>query len=134
VPLKGEKKKAYDKRYFQKNKNKIYSRIKKRYKKDVGFRLSDILRRRLRHALKNNWKSGSAVQDLGCNIVFLKWHLEAQFQPGMSWENHGEWHIDHIKPLDSFDLTDRKQLLEACHFSNLQPLWAKDNWSKGNKI
>lgn len=51
----------------------------------------------------------------------------------MTWENFGEWHIDHIVPLSKFNLTDYEQLKIACHFSNLQPLWAKDNLSKGNR-
>jgi hypothetical protein len=49
----------------------------------------------------------------------------------MTWGNHGEWHIDHIRPLRSFDLTVRDQVLEACNWSNLQPLWAIDNLRKG---
>ena len=54
----------------------------------------------------------------------------------MSWENHSQtgWHIDHIKPLSRFDLSDREQFLEACHYSNLQPLWAEDNLSKSDNF
>ena len=53
----------------------------------------------------------------------------------MNWKNYGfrGWHIDHIKPLSSFDLSDRNQLLEACHYTNLQPLWWYENLSKGVK-
>jgi hypothetical protein len=62
-------------------------------------------------------------------------HLESKFQYGMNWDNWSfeGWHIDHIVPLASFDLTDRKQLLLACHYTNLQPLWAIDNFSKGDR-
>jgi len=62
--------------------------------------------------------------------------LESKFQPDMNWDNWASdgWHIDHIKPLASFDLTDREQLLIACHYTNLQPLWAKDNIAKSDKI
>ena len=60
----------------------------------------------------------------------LKIYLESKFSNGMTWENMGEWHIDHIKPCYSFDLTDEKQQMECFHFTNLQPLWAKDNLSK----
>ena len=52
----------------------------------------------------------------------------------MTWDNYGEWHIDHIKPISSFDLKDAKNQKLAMHYTNLQPLWAKDNISKGNKI
>ena len=88
----------------------------------------------LRKALHNGQKVGSAVRDLGCSISQLKHHLESRFQPGMSWGNYGQWHIDHIKPLDGFDLTNRAQFLRACHFTNLQPLWKTDNLSKGIKL
>jgi len=107
--------------------------IRNRCKADVRFRLRRNLRERLRQAIKGNFKTGSAVADLGCSIPELKLHLENQFQPGMSWENYGEWHIDHIRPLASFDLADREQFLQACHFSNLQPLWEEDNRKKADK-
>jgi hypothetical protein len=92
-----------------------------------------LLRTRLAKALHRQSKSGSAVASLGCSVAKFKVYLESKFLPGMSWENHGEWHIDHVKPLDSFDLTDPSQLLAACHYRNLQPLWAIDNIKKGNK-
>lgn len=99
-----------------------------------GVSLSSKLRTRLRVALKGGYKSGSAVRDLGCTIEEFKQHLENHFQEGMTWENHGSyWHIDHIRPLCSFDLTDREQFLQACHWSNMQPLTAVENMSKGGK-
>lgn len=105
----------------------------KRRKIDLNFKLKDYLRKRLNSALKANQKSGSAVRNLGCSIEQFKQYLESKFQPGMTWENYGKygWHIDHIKPLASFDLTNRDQLLQAVHYTNLQPLWACDNLSKG---
>lgn len=107
-----------------------------RKKIDVHYKLSVNLRGRLRIALKNNQKVGSAVRDLGCSIEEFKKYIESKFQEGMTWDNYGlyGWHIDHIKPLNSFDLTDRKQFLEACHYTNLQPLWAKDNYIKGCRL
>lgn len=107
----------------------------KRFNTDPCFKLQCLLRSRLLLALKGNAKRGSAVKLLGCTIEELKLHLEKQFQPGMTWENHAldGWHIDHIKPLSKFDLTDPVQLAEACRHTNLQPLWAKDNLSKGDK-
>lgn len=120
---------------------------KRRFLEDPSFKLSCQLRSRLYCAtqdqlrtgkFKHTRKVGSAVRDLGCSVPELKVHLEALFQPGMTWKNWGLgadcWHIDHIKPLRSFDLTDRAQFLKAAHFSNLQPLWERDNLSKGGKI
>ncbi len=97
-------------------------------------RLAYNLRKRLQKALKGNFKSGSAVEDLGCSISELKLYLENQFEPDMSWDNYGEWHIDHIHPLSGFDLSDPEQIRKACHYMNLQPLWARDNQSKGDKL
>lgn len=94
------------------------------------------LRSRLYDALKNNQKIGSAVSDLGCSIEELKVHLESKFQLGMTWNNWTKdgWHIDYIRPLASFDLTDKNQVKEACKYINLQPLWAEDNLSKGDTL
>lgn len=146
--------KKYKKEYFLKNKETINKYKKeynitnkqhinkyklsyqtKRIKEDTNYKLMCNLRSRLYKASKGLRKAGSAVRDLGCTIPELKEHLENQFQEGMSWNNHGKygWHIDHIKPLSSFDLSNKTQFLEACHYTNLQPLWARDNLSKGSK-
>ena len=124
------------KAYNESNRDKINYYKKNRFKTDIQYKLSCNLRNRLNSALKINQKAGSAMKDLGCSIEELKSYLESKFQPGMTWDNWSldGWHIDHIKPLASFDLTDRKQLLEACHYTNLQPLWAKDNLSKSDKL
>ncbi len=71
---------------------------------------------------------------IGCSWIDFKIYLESKFTEGMSWDNYGKWHIDHIVPLSSFDLSDPVQLEKACHYTNLQPLWAKDNLKKSNKI
>jgi len=119
--------------YSEKPKNKEAARLRhmKRYNNEPEYKIKHSLRGRLYTAIKSNYKTGSAVQDLGCSIEELKRRLESQFQKGMTWDNYGEWHIDHIRPLASFDLTKREELLKACNYSNLQPLWAKDNLSKG---
>ena len=125
-----------DNKEYRKNKNEYDRKYsKKRNKHDIQYKLTRNLRRRLRNALQGNYKSGSAVRDLGCTINELKVYLEQQFQPDMTWDNHGlkGWHIDHIRPLACFDLTDRKQLLEACHYTNLQPLWWHENLKKSDK-
>ena len=108
---------------------------KSNYKNNLNFKISNCLRRRLNKAINGNYKSGSAIKDLGCSIEELKVYLESKFLTGMSWENHGlhGWHIDHIKPLSSFNLENREEFLKACNYTNLQPLWAKDNLKKGAK-
>ena len=112
---------------------------KQRSKTDINFKLLSRIRTRLNKALAGNYKIGSTIDNLGCSIEELKKHLEKTFRPNpktgevMSWNNHGSWHIDHIKPLSKFDLTDPEQQRKACHYSNLQPLWAEENLSKGDK-
>ncbi len=127
-----EKVRAYSKKWKHANLEK--SRIRDRYRRanDLNYRIKKQLRIRLYCALRGRVKRGSAVQDLGCSVEDLRRHIESQFQPGMTWENWSlpGWHIDHIKPLASFDLSKRNQLLEACHYTNLQPLWAEDNLRK----
>ena len=71
---------------------------------------------------------------IGCNIDQLKKHLSKKFKNGMNWNNHGEWHVDHIKPCASFDLKCPVQQLACFNYNNLQPLWASENMSKGAKI
>jgi hypothetical protein len=104
----------------------------KREKQDLGYRISRQLRKRLASAVGSDAKAGSATKDLGCTATELKVYLESQLQPGMTWNNWklDGWHIDHIKPLASFDLTNPVQYKEACHYTNLQPLWAIDNLKK----
>lgn len=128
---------AYQRAYYEKNKERKRERERARKlnlrHNDLGFRLRCNLRRRLHHVIKGR-KIGSAVHDLGCSNEMLKSWLMYQFQPGMTWDNYGEWELDHVKPLASFDLTDREQFLVACNWYNLQPLWRTDNARKGDKI
>jgi hypothetical protein len=73
---------------------------------------------------------------LGCSINFLKKYLEDRFKEGMLWRNYGiyGWHIDHIIPCYNFDLSKLEEQNKCFHYSNLQPLWAKENWSKHTNI
>jgi len=126
----------------QKNKHNLnkYRTIKRRT--DLHCRLRDYLRSRLNKALKKNKKVGSHIESLGCSVEELKLFLEQKFYNNpntnekMTWDNYGlhGWHIDHIIPLSSFNLTNIQQMKIACHYTNLQPLWAYDNLSKGNKL
>lgn len=116
-----------------KHRDEIAARNRLRYDSDINFRLGSLLRNRLVCAIKNHNKTGSAVRDLGCSIEEFKIYIESKFLPGMTWDNHGQygWHIDHIQPLASFDLSDPEQCKIACHYTNLQPLWWIDNLQKG---
>lgn len=131
---------AYGKNYYNNNKNRIRDKARireqERREEDLVFRIKKALRGRLRSAIKGRQKRGSAVKDLGCSIDEVIQYLESKFLPGMSWENwalHG-WHIDHIIPLSRFNLTDPDEVKRACHYTNLQPLWAFENLSKGAKL
>ena len=135
--LNKEKIRNRDKKYRLINIDKIrdshrkYEKYKRRI--DVDYKISSNLRSRLYKAMKNFCKSGSAVRDLGFPIEDFKRYIESKFQAGMTWENYGKWHLDHIIPLSSFNLSDRIHILKVCHYTNLQPLWAADNLMKSNK-
>ena len=115
----------------KKNRNKYQ---KSRYDRDENFKIRKTLRTRINSALRAQGASrtASAVKDLGCTIPEFKAYMEGLFKPGMTWDNHSldGWHIDHIRPLVAFDLSDPEQQKLACHYTNLQPLWAEDNLSK----
>jgi hypothetical protein len=94
--------------------------------------LAKIVRNSVRRALKAN-KSKKSIEYLGCSVEEFKEHIEKQFEEGMTWENHGEWHIDHIIPL-KFENPSLEETIERLNWKNTQPLWASDNMSKGNRF
>lgn len=100
------------------------------------FRLAHVTRCRIRDALKAalTGKSARSLDLIGCTAEEFKAHLEGLFLEGMTWENWSPegWHIDHKRPLASFDLTDPAQQREAFHFTNTAPVWADENLSKGS--
>ena len=97
---------------------------------DFGFRIGQNLRTRL-SPLLHGVRSEPILKLLCCTLEELRLHLEAQFQPGMTWGNYGAWHVDHIIPCAVFDLRDKRQQRPCFHFSNLRPLWALANIRKG---
>lgn len=107
----------------------------KRRKTDPQFRIAASLRARVGAVLRGTNKSASSLDLVGCSWRDLRLQIEARWLEGMTWENYGRkgWHIDHIRPLASFDLDDPDQRRTACHYTNLQPLWWRDNLSKGAK-
>lgn len=107
----------------------VARRIEKKLK-DPSFRLACNMRSKVSKMLKK-MRPLSALQSLGCTFPELVTHLEKKFRDGMSWSNYGAvWHIDHVRPLSSFNLTDPVQFSEAWNFKNLQPLFAEENLRK----
>jgi hypothetical protein len=134
-----EKKRSIWRTYYYKNSKKLnQDKIKYRnevYAKDPYFRLYTCIRTRINKVIKNNIKCKKTLNLLGIpNVKFLKKYLESKFKHGMTWEKRGLIHIDHIIPCASFDLKDPKQQAKCFHYTNLQPLWAKENLFKGAKI
>lgn len=133
------------KRYYDKHKTKFNKRHseyrRRRHQKDPSAAAAAGVVQVMNAAIRQH-KRGGLVSDkckacrlLGCTWPAFVAHMEIRFTDGMTWANHGQrgWHLDHIRPLASFDLTDETQLLEACHFTNVQPLWAADNIAKGGR-
>ncbi len=128
---------AQQRAWREANSDHLNAYCRKKRKTDPQYAVANNMRCRLNIALR----SGGLRRDkplaklIGCSIVELMAHLERQFQPGMSWENRGHrgdvWHVDHVKPCSSFDLTDPVQRAECFHYTNLQPLWAVENIRKG---
>ncbi len=124
--------------YYKDKKKKMarvmaYQKIKN--KTDINWILRKRLRGRLQKALKGIIKSKRTMELLGVpHLDFLKAWLQSQFKEGMTWENRHLWHIDHIIPCSSFDLTKPEEQAKCFHYTNLQPLWASENLSKGNRI
>ena len=129
-----KKLRVYHRREDVKERNRL------RYKNDINYKLKKVLRSRVIDALKKkgNYKTESTEDLIGCSIPELLRHIERQFQEGMSWDNHGfgddKWHVDHIIPCDSFNLEQEEERRKCFNYKNLQPLWQKENISKGNKM
>lgn len=127
------KNKEYGKQWALKNKKKLREQERNRRKNNVNHRLAKNYRTALCNSLKKNKKLRS-VQYLGCTIPEFWKFLEKKFLLGMTKENYGKWHLDHIKPCSSFNQLDPKQRKICWHYTNFQPLWAIDNLKKGSKL
>lgn len=155
LPEYKEKQKIWNKNYYKLNKQKIFNQhkqylsnpitrkrraknhveyVKKRKKEDLQFKINLSLRSSLTNGLKaRGFKKLNKFEILvGCTTKELKVHIENQFKEGMDWNNKGKWHIDHIKPCASFNLLSLEEQKKCFHYTNLQPLWGKDNLSKGS--
>ena len=129
------------KRSYLKNPPKAKARNLKYHKdrraKCPEFKMRTNLRTRLCQAIRlgKGMKHGKTRELLGCTWAEAREHLERQFSEGMTWDNYGRdgWHIDHIKPCAKFNLMLDSEQRECFHYTNLQPLWAEDNLTKGDK-
>jgi hypothetical protein len=144
-----EKIKESRKEYYIKNKEKLNKKNKnyrinnreklnniqvEKRKNNILFKLKYNTRNLILNSIKKQGysKKSRTYEILGCSFEEFKTYIEIQFTKGMSWENHGEWHYDHIIPI-SF-AKNQEEIIKLNHYTNFQPLWAKDNLSKGNKI
>ena len=129
-----ERIKQYHEQYRQKNKERIKQYKKQRRQSDPMFKLRCNLGNRTSRAFKVKGfsKNSKTREILGVEWEVVKKHIERQFTKGMSWDNYGKWHVDHIVPLAS--AKTEEEVVKLCHYSNLQPLWAEDNLSKNDKI
>ena len=163
VYLKSDDRKKSKKEYYERNKNRVkkksseyyYSNVEKVSDRQKEYRKTEKYKKSRSIYLKNwsksnkhiiTWrqllyrvlsyigksKENKTIEYLGYSAIDLKVHIENLFQEGMTWQNHGEWHIDHIKPVSSFDINTEPSEINA--LSNLRPLWALDNLSKGKKL
>ena len=150
-----QKHKVEIRKKYQQNKTEIKRRDRERflenpekyraYRREFARKFRQIPERkfamgqqnRIRIALRTKHikKRHKTIELLGCSYSFLRKHLESLFKPGMNWENHGRrgWHVDHIRPINKFDLSDIDQQKICFHYSNLQPLWWKENLLKSDK-
>jgi hypothetical protein len=128
----------YNKKYQSENAERIatlhrdYER--KRKAVDPLYRWVAQTRCRLRHILHGTGSHQPTLDLLGCNRQEYRDHLESQFTDGMSWDNYGEWQVDHIIPVSAFDQNKLDERAICWHYSNTQPLWAEDNMAKGSKL
>jgi hypothetical protein len=125
----------YGRRYYEENREKVNNYKKQRRRTNLGCRLTHVLRGRLNGVLRGKGKIDHTLALLGCTLDEFKKHLESKFLSGMTWENYGRkgWHVDHIIPCSWFDLSKEEDQRLCFHYGNMQPLWAVDNLSKGNR-
>ena len=116
--------------------DKVNVAKRERRKTDIGYRIASNASNRVRKALRSFdlTKENKTIDLLECNVNDLRAHLESQFEEGMFWENYGDWHIDHILPCNLFDLSRECEQKRCFHYTNLQPLWGRDNIIKSDTV
>jgi hypothetical protein len=131
-----EKRRTYKRNRQQTEHGKKMARdyVARRIKEDPMFALKNRLRCRINSCLrKKSWsKNSKTIKIIGAEWETVKAYLESLFLDDMSWDNRGDWHIDHVIPLASAQ--NEEELEKLCHYTNLQPLWAIDNLKKGDSM
>lgn len=136
-----KKRRASIRNWQKKNPDKVTRHyrnyVNRRFKTDKDFYMRKTLSSRVREALRRKCgiKSARTMDLIGCTVDELRRYLEAKFKPGMNWDNWARdgWHIDHVRPCSSFDLTIPEEQAKCFHYTNLQPLWARENMQKGDQ-
>lgn len=136
-----EHRRAYMLDYTKRSSSKRIEYRRKRRQRDIHFRVKGNLSHRITSVLrgygaKKNWRR--TVEIIGCELEFLRSYLEQRFAPGMTWGNYGngdqKWVIDHRIPCNAFDLSDVEQQRKCFHYTNLQPMWWRENLIKQAKL
>jgi hypothetical protein len=133
---------ASARKYRRTHKDKIkvrqvieYARLKANPHEYMVKRMRSRIATAMKRYAKGYTKTGSTMQYLGCTAAELCRYIESMFKPRMTWQNYGKaWHLDHVIPCASFDLTQEHERHRAFHYTNLQPLWAKENIRKSDNM
>lgn len=125
----------YERDYYRKNRERCIQRQLALERSTPNRKIAATLRKQLNRWVKRSSGRHSTKELLGCSFAEFRIWIESKFDPGMSWENYGRvWHLDHIMPCCTFDLTRPLHVKTCFHFTNLRPMWARENLSKNRKI
>lgn len=129
-----EKQAALIKNWRSNNRDRYNAVRRQRYATCPNVRAKNLLRNRLRKVIGQKYATKRTLEIIGCSVEQLIAHIESQWEPGMSWDNHGPrgWHVDHIIPCNAFQLDDQEQAAKCFHYTNMRPLWWRDNLDKRN--
>ena len=127
-----EKERESHRKYAIKNPDKIKEKYK-RQSKNINRRMRNSMTKRIIQAMQAK-KCYKTVKYIGCDIAYLRKWIEYQFEENMTFDNYGEWHIDHVTPCASYNLDNNDDVFACFNWTNLRPCWAKDNIIKGDKV
>jgi hypothetical protein len=122
--------------YYRKNTAKVLANTRAWQRRSINWRIRTGIATTISHTIKRGLRRGRCFGLVGYTVQELKTHLESRFLPGMTWDNYGEWHIDHVIPQAKFKYrtVDDPDFVACWALTNLQPLWRDDNLRKGSKV